>query len=290
MPMLGLPDAIRACLFDLDGVLTQTAKVHAAAWKQMFDTFLRTRAARSGEAFVPFDPAHDYDRYVDGLPRYDGVRSFLASRGIELPDGTPGDPPGAETIRGLGALRARGSRRGPALRGCLLERELPRRVGGCRDRRALRRARGRHRARARASARQARAGHVSLRCARARRRPEAGGGLRGRAGRRRRGARRRIRLRGRRRPGRPGRGAARARRRHRRRRSRRVARPPMITHPAFAVEPWSVRETELDLAVLAQTESVFALANGHIGLRGNLDEGEPFGLPGTYLNSFYELR
>ena len=64
----------------------------------------------------------------------------------------------------------------------------------------------------------------------------------------------------------------------------------MITHPAFAVEPWSVRETRLDLEVLAQTESVFALANGHIGLRANLDEGEPFGLPGTYLNSFYELR
>src|SRR6266446_4164655 len=64
----------------------------------------------------------------------------------------------------------------------------------------------------------------------------------------------------------------------------------MITHPAFTVEPWSVRETSLDLDVLAQTESVFALANGHIGLRANLDEGEPFGLPGTYLNSFYELR
>src|SRR5881409_3380380 len=64
----------------------------------------------------------------------------------------------------------------------------------------------------------------------------------------------------------------------------------MITNPSFAVEPWSVRETELDLEMLAQTESVFALANGHIGLRGNLDEGEPFGLPGTYLNSFYELR
>src|SRR5438128_6111100 len=64
----------------------------------------------------------------------------------------------------------------------------------------------------------------------------------------------------------------------------------MITHPAFAVEPWSLRETSLDLDVLAQTESVFALANGHIGLRANLDEGEPFGLPGTYLNSFYELR
>src|SRR5438128_6199839 len=64
----------------------------------------------------------------------------------------------------------------------------------------------------------------------------------------------------------------------------------MITHPAFAVEPWSLRETALDLDVLAQTESVFALANGHIGLRANLDEGEPYGLPGTYLNSFYELR
>src|SRR5438876_12233398 len=64
----------------------------------------------------------------------------------------------------------------------------------------------------------------------------------------------------------------------------------MISHPSFTVEPWAVRETALDLEVLAQTESVFALANGHIGLRGNLDEGEPFGLPGTYLNSFYELR
>ena len=100
--MLGLPDAIRACLFDLDGVLTQTAKVHAAAWKKMFDEFLRARAEQTGEPFVPFDPVHDYDKYVDGLPRYDGVRSFLASRGIELPEGEPSDPPGAETIMGLG--------------------------------------------------------------------------------------------------------------------------------------------------------------------------------------------
>ncbi len=100
--MLGLPDSIRACLFDLDGVLTQTAKVHAAAWKEMFDSFLEARAARTGEPFVPFDPVHDYDRYVDGLPRYDGVRAFLASRGIELPEGAPDDPPGAETIVGLG--------------------------------------------------------------------------------------------------------------------------------------------------------------------------------------------
>ncbi len=100
--MLGLPDAIRACLFDLDGVLTQTAKVHAAAWKEMFDDFLRKRATSTGEPFVPFDPVEDYNKYVDGLPRYDGVRSFLASRGIELPWGDPGDPPDKETITGLG--------------------------------------------------------------------------------------------------------------------------------------------------------------------------------------------
>jgi beta-phosphoglucomutase family hydrolase len=99
--MLGLPDAIRACLFDLDGVLTQTARVHAAAWKEMFDEYLRARAERSGEPFVPFD-AHDYDTYVDGRPRYDGVRAFLGSRGIELPEGNPDDPPESETVDGLG--------------------------------------------------------------------------------------------------------------------------------------------------------------------------------------------
>ena len=99
---VGLPAAIRACLFDLDGVLTQTAKVHAAAWKEMFDNFLRERAARTGRSFVPFDPVHDYDTYVDGLPRYDGVRTFLEARGIELPRGDPDDPPDAETITGLG--------------------------------------------------------------------------------------------------------------------------------------------------------------------------------------------
>jgi beta-phosphoglucomutase family hydrolase len=100
--VLGLPGPVTACLFDLDGVLTQTAKVHAAAWKQMFDEYLRGRAEPRGERFVPFDPVSDYDEYVDGKPRYDGVRSFLASRGIELPQGTPGDPPSAETVDGLG--------------------------------------------------------------------------------------------------------------------------------------------------------------------------------------------
>jgi beta-phosphoglucomutase family hydrolase len=84
--MLGLPRTIRACLFDLDGVLTRTATVHAAAWKEMFDEFLEERAGQTREAFVPFDAAADYLAYVDGKPRYDGVRSFLEARGIELPD------------------------------------------------------------------------------------------------------------------------------------------------------------------------------------------------------------
>jgi beta-phosphoglucomutase family hydrolase len=100
--MLGLPDEVRACLFDLDGVLTQTAKVHAEAWKEMFDDYLRSRAEASGERFVPFDAHTDYDEFVDGKPRADGVRSFLASRGIELPDGAPDDPPERETVAGLG--------------------------------------------------------------------------------------------------------------------------------------------------------------------------------------------
>ncbi len=100
--MLGLPDGITALLFDLDGVLTQTAKVHAEAWKQTFDEFLRARAEKTGEPFKEFDKHDDYDKYVDGLPRYDGVRNFLKSRGIELPEGTPDDPPDAETIAGVG--------------------------------------------------------------------------------------------------------------------------------------------------------------------------------------------
>ena len=99
---LGLPSAIRACLFDLDGVLTQTASLHAAAWKEMFDAFLRRRAEATGSAFEPFDSERDYHEYVDGKLRYDGVRSFLGSRGIELAEGKPGDPPGTDTIVGLG--------------------------------------------------------------------------------------------------------------------------------------------------------------------------------------------
>ncbi|MFD3036669.1 beta-phosphoglucomutase family hydrolase [Mycolicibacterium senegalense] len=103
--MLGLPEQITACLFDLDGVLTDTASVHKKAWKAMFDEYLKSRAERTGEPFTAFDIDVDYLTYVDGKRRQDGVRSFLASRGIELPEGTPDDPADAETIEGLGTRK-----------------------------------------------------------------------------------------------------------------------------------------------------------------------------------------
>ena len=96
--MLGLPDSIRACLFDLDGVLTPTALVHSEAWKEMFDAFL---AEYQGPDYTPFDRKADYERYVDGRPRADGTRTFLASRGIQLPEGSPDDPPDRHTVEGL---------------------------------------------------------------------------------------------------------------------------------------------------------------------------------------------
>lgn len=98
---LGLPEGVRGCLFDLDGVLTQTARQHATAWKRAFDEFLAGRAERTGGPFVPFDVATDYVAYVDGKPRLDGTRAFLAARGIELPEGSPTDPPDALTVHGL---------------------------------------------------------------------------------------------------------------------------------------------------------------------------------------------
>jgi len=92
----------QAILFDMDGVITDTASIHAACWKTLFDEFLRNRAKNQGVAFRPFDVATDYKSYVDGKPRYDGVRDFLKSRGIVLPEGTPDAPPTAETVCGLG--------------------------------------------------------------------------------------------------------------------------------------------------------------------------------------------
>lgn len=95
-------DKFDAVLFDLDGVLTDTAKMHAACWKKMFDEYLQRHASKKGEAFQPFEIATDYRLYVDGKPRFDGVRDFLESRGIELPEGTPDDNPQTETVCGLG--------------------------------------------------------------------------------------------------------------------------------------------------------------------------------------------
>src|SRR6516164_1317759 len=95
-------DRYDAVLFDLDGVITNTAKLHATCWKQMLDEYLQKRAAERGEPFRPFDLATDYRLHLDGKPRFDGVRDFLASRGIKLPEGDSDDPPQAETVRGLG--------------------------------------------------------------------------------------------------------------------------------------------------------------------------------------------
>jgi beta-phosphoglucomutase family hydrolase len=95
-------DRYDAVLFDLDGVITNTAKMHAACWKQMFDEYLQKHAGERGELFRPFEVATDYRIYVDGKPRFDGVRDFLTARGIQLPEGSPDDPPQAETVCGLG--------------------------------------------------------------------------------------------------------------------------------------------------------------------------------------------
>ncbi len=100
--MLGLPDGVTALLFDLDGVLTQTATLHTRAWTETFDAVLRDYSDRTGEPYVPFDPVADYAAHVDGKRRADGVRDFLGSRDITLPLGTPGDSPERETINGIG--------------------------------------------------------------------------------------------------------------------------------------------------------------------------------------------
>ena len=250
---------------------------------------------------------------MDGKRREDGVRSFLASRGIELPEGNPDDPPGAETVHGLGnrknelflkTLREdgvevfEGSRRyleavaeaglGTAVvsssantRDVLevtgLDRFVQQRVDGVTMREE-------HMPGKPAPDSFLRAAQL-LEVA-----PARGGGFRGRHRRRRGRSRGKFRVGGRRGPGRSVRCVAAQRGRHRRHRPRRAAGCAMITDDAFPVEPWHVRETRLELDLLAQSESLFALSNGHIGLRGNLDEGEPYGLPGTYLGSFYEIR
>jgi beta-phosphoglucomutase family hydrolase len=95
-------DRYEGVLFDMDGVITDTVGIHATCWKTMFDEYLQKRATQNAEPFVPFDLVTDYKLQVDGKPRYEGVRDFLTSRGIVLPEGTPEDPPTAETVCGLG--------------------------------------------------------------------------------------------------------------------------------------------------------------------------------------------
>jgi len=102
-----LPHPLDAVLFDMDGVVTDTAKVHAAVWKGLFDEFLKERADRDGMAYQPFDPRKEYRQYVDGKPRYDGVKSFLDSRSIQLPYGREDDRPDRETVCGLGNRKDR---------------------------------------------------------------------------------------------------------------------------------------------------------------------------------------
>jgi HAD superfamily hydrolase (TIGR01509 family) len=100
-----LAPSVAAVLFDLDGVITDTAATHARAWKRVFDGYLAERSERTGERLEPFEIATDYHRYVDGKPRVDGVASFLAARGIDLPPGRPGDPPESETWHGIGSRK-----------------------------------------------------------------------------------------------------------------------------------------------------------------------------------------
>jgi HAD superfamily hydrolase (TIGR01509 family) len=104
--LLGLPTEVVACVFNLDGVLIGSAAIHAEAWRETFDEFIARRIERSGEPIPTFDPHVDYPRHIHARPRLDGVREFLASRGISLPDGSPSDPPGAETVHGLANRKA----------------------------------------------------------------------------------------------------------------------------------------------------------------------------------------
>ena len=117
--MLGLPEGVGACLFDLDGVLTDSGRLHALAWASVFDAFLLSMSERAGWSFIPFDTAADYRAYVDGRPRLEGVHAFLDSRGIRIPEGRPGDPAGSETAYGLAAQKSALVRRELSERGVI---------------------------------------------------------------------------------------------------------------------------------------------------------------------------
>ena len=279
----------------------------------MFDDFLRERSRSTGEPFTPFDPVRDYDDYIDGKPRFDGTRSFLAARGIELPDGRADDPPGTQTVHGLGnrknqillaKIRSDGVeayegsvRYVRAVRDAGLRRAVVSSSANCRDVLAAAHIedlfevridgivaeRDHLRGKPAPDTFLAGARALGLEPAEAAVFEDALAGVEaGRAGKFGFVSRRRSRGAG---------GCAEsARRGYRRAGSERIARTAMIKQPEFSEEPWSLREIGLDLDRLAQTESLFALSNGHLGWRGDLDEGEPHGLPGSYLNGVYEVR
>jgi Predicted phosphatase/phosphohexomutase len=272
----------------MDGVVTQTAVVHAAAWKEMFDEFLRARAESTGTEFVPFDAHAEYDAYVDGKPRQDGTRSFLESRGIELPEGTPDDPPGTPTIYGLSnrkndlvlaklaqggvqvyegtvtyirsvrdkgistAIVSSSANTKQILDSAGLADLFDVRVDGL-----IAKERGLRGKPAR---------HVPGRGDRAPLHGQPGGRVRGRAGRGRGGPGGSLRPRGGRGPGRPGRRAASTGPTSWSRTSRNSsARTPDDQAVGLRDEPWRLVEKELDLDLLAQSESIFALSNGTSG-------------------------
>ena len=284
----------------------------------MFDDFLRDWYARHDQPFEAFDRPTDYDEYVDGKPRLDGVRSFLASRGIDLPKGSPDDPPEAETVHGLGTRKnelvlelirdagrravsrgrsrfvGAGARRGPAPRGRLGEHELP---GGAasppassdlfevRDRRRRRRARG-----ARAASRRPTRSSPAAQALGVE--PRRGRGVRGRARRRRGGPRGRLRLGRRRRPQRPGRGAAAPRRRRRRRTTSPSCwssddRPGRLRGRAVGGPRARARTLDL-LGADASRSSRCPTATSACAATST--RASPPARPGTYLNGFFEAR
>ena len=306
--MLGLPDGIRACLFDLDGVLTQTAKVHAAAWKQMFDEYLQLarpspsseftpgrlrrlrgrQAAPGRRALVPRSRAGSSSRGAD-----DRRLRRRARRPQERPRAAPDPRARRRGLRGLGRATSRPARDAGLRRAVVSSSANTRDVLRVdRHRGPLRGGRRRRGRRARAASRASPRPDTFLAAAR-----DAGR----RARRRRRCSRTRWPAS---RPAAPATSAASSASTGSATPTRCARTAPTSSsrtspscssaadarRPSDEPHPWEIRESELDLDLLAQRESVFALSNGHIGLRGTLDEGEPHGLPGTYLNGVYETR
>ena len=318
-----------AVLFDLDGVLTDTARIHEASWKKMFDAFLKQRAKATGEPFSPFE-MEDYELDVNGRPRYDGVRDFLKSRGIELPEGSPEDPPDRETVCGLG------NRKNQMVTEVIKTVGVDAYPGSVALVRYVR-DHGLHTAVVSASANcaavleeakiadmfEARVDGIVLEERHLRGKPEPDSFLEA------------ARCSGWNPPGQscsrmpsPGcrpamrgrlvswwaspeerRGRTRCeRRRHRRPRSRGadpvsdsesrphaerfIARVPRIRinppDDLFPTQPWGMTATRYVHEFLAQAETIYALANGYLGLRGDFEEGTPVSKPGVFLNGFYE--